>query len=235
LRRAHARGHITVGTLALRSVVAHDFAADAELDASKLTLRAVNARIFGGVHRGEWSADFTSAPPQYSGSGTLRRASLAQISSAMHDAWAIGTLDATYRVAFSGWGAGAILASADGSANFDWRDGTLTHVMLAPDRHEMPAALRFADFRGRLALSDGRFTISTARIRQAGGSIYQVSGTATFDRILSLKLTAAGSPPYRLEGTLAMPHVLYGRALDEAAPAAGTLSQVAAPEPKNPE
>jgi len=61
-------------------------------------------------------------------------------------------------------------------------------------------------FVGHLLFSDGKFEIQEGKL-ETPDSIYQVSGTASLDRILDVKLARDGAPAFSITGVLAEPHV----------------------------
>jgi hypothetical protein len=199
----------------MRSLTAHNLSAQLQLASGVLEITNLRAQMFSGTVRGNWHLDFTGAKPVYSGSGYVDRLSLAHISAAMHDDWATGTLSGTYDLRLAGWSAGDLLNTATGTADFEWRDGALTHVTLtAPAANADAAGLRFVEFNGHAALQNGRLQLSQSKF-QTGERIYQISGTASFDRSLALTLSDSSAArahtvpavQYRIGGTLAAPLV----------------------------
>jgi hypothetical protein len=158
--------------------------------------------VLGGKHVGEWEADFTAKPPEYSGSGTLERVSLDQLSASMNDDWITGSATATYRVKTSGLDAAELFASAVSTLNFDARDGVLQHIALA----DGTGPLQMRHLAALLSLQDGKFDIQEGKLDTPTG-IFQVSGTASLTRVLNLKLTHEGAPGFNVTGTLTEPHV----------------------------
>ena len=116
-----------------------------------------------GHHSGTWTADFTVAPPTYSGAGSMTRVSMAQLATLMHDNWAAGAVDAQYSLAMRGLDPASLRDSATGSADFTWNDGSLRHVVL--DGRGAPLA--FSNFIGKVALENGTFTLLTASCNRA--------------------------------------------------------------------
>jgi hypothetical protein len=156
----------------------------------------------GGRHLGEWRADFTTKSPEYSGSGTLEQVSLGQLADLMQDSWITGTAGATYDLTLSGLSLPELLSSANASLQVDARDGSLPHVALATGN----GPLHIHRFAGHLLLSEGKFKIQEGKL-ETPASIFQVSGTASLDRILDLKFAREGAPGLSITGTLAEPHV----------------------------
>ena len=160
------------------------------------------ADILAGRHNGTWTADFTVAPPTYSGAGSITRVSMAQLATLMHDNWAAGVVDAQYSLAMHGLDRASLRDSATGAADFIWSDGSLRHVVL--DGRGAPLA--FSNFVGKVALANGAFTLADCKL-QSGGASYTVNGTASYDRSLALRLERAGGRSYAISGPLDKPRV----------------------------
>jgi hypothetical protein len=173
-----------------------------ELDKGILRLSDLGGDVLGGKHTGEWEADFTAKPPEYSGSGTLERVALNLLSDSMNDDWITGSATATYRVKTSGLDASELFASASSTLRVDARDGVLRHVSLT----EGTGPLQMHRLAVHLSLHDGKFEIQEGRLETLAVN-YQVSGTASLTRVLNLKLTREGVPGFNITGTLNEPQV----------------------------
>jgi hypothetical protein len=163
----------------------------------------LNAEILGAKHRGEWRADFSVQPAVCSGSGRLSRIALARLAETMQDAWISGIASGSYEV--KGPCSGDFWHSAEGTLQFEVKDGTLPHLSLAGDE----APLKIARLSGEARLHGGKFEMQDATLNSASGT-FQLSGTASLKRELNLKLsrTASGvAAGYSITGTLAAPHV----------------------------
>ena len=158
--------------------------------------------ILGGQHSGDWTADFSVNPPAYSGTGTLEKVALGQLAEAMHDNWITGSGNGTYVATTQGWSKAELLANADASLQVDARDGSLPHLALTGET----SPLRLSRFAGRLLLRDGRLEIVQGKL-QTAASIYHLSGTASFSRVLDIKLTRDGAHGFNITGTLTQPRV----------------------------
>jgi AsmA-like C-terminal region len=130
--------------------------------------------------------------------------SLAQLSDAMNDDWITGTAKADYQV--KGICGTNFWQSADGSLQFDIRDGTLPHVSLAEDQ----GPLRIVRLSGQARLHETKIDVTDATLNDSVAA-FKLSGTASLNRVLDLKLapvpTAAGTR-YAITGTLAEPRVV---------------------------
>ena len=174
-----------------------------ELKNGVLRLYDLRADILGGKHTGEWKADFTSKPPHYSGSGTLERVALGQLADAMNDSWIVGSANGTYRASASGLTAAELFASAVGTLEVQAWAGALPHIILS----ENDTPLQIRGLTTRLVLRNAKFEVENGKLQAADGN-YQVSGTASFGRVLNLKLTREGAPGFDITGTLSAPRVL---------------------------
>jgi len=186
----------------VRRVVGDRVSADVELDKGRLRLSDLRGDVLGGRHVGEWEADFAAKPPAYSGTGTLERIALSQLSESMKDDWVTGSATAAYRVKASGLDAAELFASATGTVKVDARDGLLRHIALG----EGAAPLQMNRLAAHLSLQDGKFKIQEGKLETTMGS-FQVSGTASLARVVNLKLTREGVPGFNIKGTLMEPHV----------------------------
>jgi hypothetical protein len=204
----------------IRDVVAEGVSAAIELDHGTVTASDLRADLLGGKHRGDLRADFTSAIPVYSGSGTLTGISLGQLADAMHDAWISGTGSGSYQIKATGKTAPELWQSAEGSLHFDLRDGTLPHVALTSDS----GPLQIGRWQGSALLQNGTIEIEKSSLLSSAAA-YEVSGTASLGQELDFKVSAeakstAGALVYAITGTVAEPRVAV-------IPAAETQAQLA--------
>ncbi len=202
LLTVHAIGKVSANRVVVRKLVAGRVSANAELIAGMLRLQDLRGEVLGGKHVGEWQADFTAKPPEYSGTGTLERVALDQLANTMNDDWITGSASATYEVSTSGLETSDLFASATGTLNIKAQNGVLRHLALA----EGSGPLQMHRLAARLFLHDGQFEIQGGKL-ETPAETYQVSGTASLTRILNLKLTRQGAPGYNITGTLLEPHV----------------------------
>ncbi len=198
----HAAGKLTANRVVLHKLIANRVSANVELNKGKLQLSDLRGDVLGGRHTGEWEADFTAKPPQYSGSGTLERIALSQLSESMNDDWITGSATASYRAKTSGLDAAELFASATSTVIVEARDGLLQHIALG----EGAAPLQMHRLTTRVSLQDGKFEIQEGKLETAAGA-YQISGTASLTRVVNLKLTHEGAPGFNITGTLMEPHV----------------------------
>jgi hypothetical protein len=196
-------GSISANRLLLGRVTASHLTADLTVEESKVQLSHVRAALWGGQHNGEWQLDFSGRQPIYSGAGTLDRAALAQLSTAMGDDWASGGVSLRYHMKAAGWTKTDLGASLVSAADFDVRDAVLRHITLAAGAKP----LRARRFTGQLALKDGEFTLHAGKLLALDG-IYQVSGTALVDSKLNIKLVRDSAHAFDITGTLGAPRVV---------------------------
>jgi hypothetical protein len=209
LASVHAVGRLSAVRVVIHNLVASRVSADVELEQGQLQLKNLRGEILGGRHTGDWTADFTATPPIFSGNGMLERVALGQLVEAMHDGWITGTANVTYRGNTLGWGKTELLSSATASLQVEARDGSLPHLMLAGEG----GPLRVNRLVGRLRLRNGKFEIEEGKL-QTPSSIYQLSGTASLDRVLDIKLARDGARGFNVTGTLTQPHVVMNTAAE---------------------
>jgi uncharacterized protein involved in outer membrane biogenesis len=217
LPKLNAVGSITAARLEMKTLVAKRATGNVLLEGGVLTVSNLRAEVLGGWTTGEFRADFTGAQPAYSLSGSLQQGSMAAVAALMRDEWATGKANATYRITASGWDAKQIRASAAGAVNFDWRDGRLAHVALSG----LSGPLQIRQFRGEVAIEGGQISFRPSKMETPGG-IYVVSGTASLDRKLGLRLMRGKSEGFEITGTVEEPKV---------APATLPTTQAAAMKP----
>jgi hypothetical protein len=211
LGNLRASGKISADRLRIHDLVAERVSASLELEHGKLRISELCGDLLGGKHRGDWQADFTTASPLYTGSGTLTGVSLRQMAAAMHDPWISGTAEGTYQLTASGADAAAFWESAEGGMRFDLRDGVLSHISLASDEGPM----QVGRWQGRALLRAGKIEIEKGKLISSAGA-YEISGAASLGRMLDFKLARdaevkparAGSLVYSITGTVAEPRVV---------------------------
>jgi hypothetical protein len=209
LENLHASGKVTAAHLLIHDIVASRVSASLDLERGKLRISDVRADLLGGKHRGDWHADFTGGPPVYAGSGTFTGTSLEQVADAMHDPWISGTASGTYQLTASGADSAGFWQSAEGELQFDVHDGILSHISLAND--EEP--LQVDHWESYARLRHRTIDIEKGTMASPSGA-YEISGSASLERLLDLKLTRsadvkAGAPSlvYSVTGTVAEPRI----------------------------
>jgi hypothetical protein len=192
-----AADRVQIGRLEARHVTAN-----VELKNDRLKLSELQGDVLGGRHTGEWKADFTAKPPQYSGSGTFKSITLAQLAEVMKDNWIAGMATASYRATISGLTGKELLASATGALQIDASGGVFPHIVLT----EGAAPLEMRCLTARATLRDGKFDIQPGTLETSAG-IFHLSGSAALTQNLDLKLTRETAPGFSITGTLTEPHV----------------------------
>jgi hypothetical protein len=190
-------------------VVASRVSASLDLEHAKLKISDLRADLLGGKYRGNWHADFAAGPPVYAGSGMVSGISLQEIADAMHDPWISGTATGNYQITAAGADATAFWQSAEGELQFDLRDGVLSHIALESDAEP----LQVARWQGYARMRAGKIEIDKGKLISSVKP-YEISGTASLNRLLDLKLTrgpdakvGTGSLVYSITGTVAEPRV----------------------------
>ncbi|HKF03173.1 MAG TPA: AsmA family protein [Candidatus Sulfotelmatobacter sp.] len=203
LARLHASGHVTANRFVIHGVTASVVSADIDLDAGKMRVSNLEGDLFGGKHRGKWQADFTASPWICKGVGTLSGVSLDEIATQMGDDWIAGTASGSYNI--TGPCTPKFWQSAEGVLQADVRNGALPHVLLDQD-----SELQIMRLTGEARLADGKLVLRSATLDSPIGN-YAISGTASLQRDLDLKMTRtqaeAARSGYEITGTIAKPQV----------------------------
>ena len=164
----------------------------------------MDADLLGGKHRGRWQADFGVKPALCRGGGNLTGVSLGSISRLMKDEWVEGSAGADYEI--QGPCAADFWRSAEGTLQVDVADGSLPHVLLG----DSAKTLKIRKFTAQAQLHAGTIEVSEGELDSPEGT-YEVSGTATLNREIDLKMArvpaGSGASSYTITGTLAEPHV----------------------------
>lgn len=200
LARVSASGTLNIGQLRARDATFNNVNADASLAAGVLTMNNVTGTVFEGKLKGRMQADFGAAPARFDASGSLENASVAALAGPTRNRSTEGTLRTDFVISASGLSAAALSKSASGTFRFDWRGGTLA------GSEDRSTPMRVGDFHGTASLRNAQFTFTDSKMN-AGGRIYQVSGSATLDRHLALTLLRSDAPAYQITGTLDKPQV----------------------------
>jgi hypothetical protein len=204
LASVRASGQVSADHLQMQSLAATRVSAKVTLDGGKLGISELSGDFLGGKHRGEWQADFSGKPAVCSGSGSLTGVSLALLADAMKDGWIAGTASATYEV--KGPCPAEFWTLAEGTMQFEMKDGALPHVALSEDAE----GLKVTRLAGQARLQAGEIAMKDARLDSPGGK-FLVSGSASLKGELDFRLakvpagaTAAG---YTVTGTVGEPRV----------------------------
>lgn len=202
LPNVSAVGKLSVSRLEVKTLTASRASGDVHLQGGVLTVAKLRAQVLGGSTSGELRADFTGAAPAYTIRGNLQHASVASIAALTRDAWATGRVGGDYSITATGWNVDELRDSAAGSASFDWREGNLAHLVLDDTR----APLKIRHYQGEAALADGEITFKPGKMETTSG-IYVVSGTASLERELGLRLTRGKTDAYEVTGTVENPRI----------------------------
>jgi len=197
-----AVGRLSANRVVVRKLVGSRVSASVELNKGRLRVSDLRADVLGGKHVGEWEADFTTKPPAYNGKGTIENVVLNQLSESMNDDWITGSATATYHVKTSGLDAAELFASTISTWKIEARDGLLRHVALSDSR----GPLLIHRLSLQVAMHDGKFEIEDGKL-DSSSNIYRVSGTASLNRVLNIKLMREGAQGFNITGTLMEPHV----------------------------
>jgi hypothetical protein len=199
-----ATGRLTADRLRVQDFEASHVSGDISLERGKLQVSELKADFLGGKHRGEWRADFGGKPAVCSGSGSLTGISLTRLAETMKDPWITGTANTTYEL--KGTCPAAFWTSADGTLQFEVRDGVLPHISLP----EVSGPLKVARFAGKARIAAGKIEAIDTKLDSASGK-FVVSGTASLKQDLDLKLARStnGIPVagFAITGTPVAPRI----------------------------
>jgi hypothetical protein len=198
LSKANATGSITIDKLMLGRAVCTHFAADVALKNFRLSLTGVRGTLLDGTAAGAIKADFAVSPPSYSGMGSFDGVSLGTLVGLTNTQWASGSGSAHYEFTTSGSNFSDILSKADLKASFVIEDAVFPHVVLS----ENSDSLHVSSFSGEIALKNEELSFDNAKLLSDSG-VYALSGTASLDGALKLKMTGENTSSYSLSGTLA--------------------------------
>jgi hypothetical protein len=199
-----ASGRVTADRLQVQNLAATRVSASVSLDRGKVRVSELNADLLGGKHRGQWQADFGGTSAMCSGSGSLAGISLARLADTMKDPWIAGEANGSYEV--KGECPADFWNAAEGTLEFEIKDGTLHHISLAEDA----GALKVSRFLGKAHLEAGTLELGDAELDSPSGQ-FDVSGSASLNRDLDLKLArtpASTTAGYTVTGTLSAPRVV---------------------------
>jgi uncharacterized protein involved in outer membrane biogenesis len=200
LTKIYAVGRVSAKQITFDKLVGAKFYADFRLNHGDLLVSNVRAAVLGGTHEGQWRADFTGATPVYTGSGTANRLNAAQFASLGKAAIGTGNVSGRYELKMSGWNAGELAKSAEGTADFDWSGATIRAFAVSGR-----GPTKVNDFSGKLVLKDGVLAFNESKMTAANG-IYFVTGTAEPEK-LALEIKSDTAAGYRITGSLRAPAV----------------------------
>jgi hypothetical protein len=204
LSSVRASGRITADRFQIHNLTATHLSANLAVNQGMLSMSNVAADFSGGTYRGTWETDFRQTPAVSTSSGKLQGIVLASLPPATRNGDITGTATASYELKGSGRSAADFWQSADGTVRFDLSEGVLAHISLEPDE----GALKITHLSGEARLQNGKIELRDAMLDSADGK-FQVSGTASLERQLDLRLntTGAATRGYAVTGTLSDPQV----------------------------
>jgi hypothetical protein len=147
----------------------------------------------------------------YSGGGIVNGISLGRLADSVNDGWIVGTSSGSYRLKSAGTSSAEFWRSAEGTIEFDIRDGLLPHISLSNDA----GPIRMRQLEGQARLHEGKLEIKETRLSSPDG-IFELSGTVSLTRELDLRLTRSpmispltvAARAYSITGTAAKPQVM---------------------------
>lgn len=200
LRSLRAGGNLQVGRFAFKKSAATHLSARVELNAAKISLIGLQAQIFDGKVRGDWTIDASSQPLRYEATGTLQAFSLGEASALTNDGWITGTADGQYAFTSPGATITELAGHAEGELQFSMQNGTLKNVSLPGGIKPFPVHR----FSGTLTAKKGSWTLRSGKLESRDG-IYQVSGSVSPSGVLDLVFVRGDDQKWKLSGTLSKP------------------------------
>jgi hypothetical protein len=203
------KGTLSVGQLTVAQLPLEKCTTQIEIGEHTLLVSYIAAKLGGGLADGEWRADWTSATPRYSGSGTLAGVALDRLGTPNQEtsnlellaSWVAGKADVKYSFHFEGKNPQEMLSSAAGRADFTVGIGNSRSLLL-----EASKPLKFQSLQGAVELEKQTLKVLPSKFR-AENRIYEVSGTVTLaDRQAKLKVSNAGSR-WEITGALEQPQI----------------------------
>lgn len=202
LSTLRASGRLTANRLLIHQLAATHVSTDVTLEEGKLHLSNLRADLLGGTHQGEWTANFTTQPPSYTGTGTVYEGDLDTLADTMNDGWITGTASAAYDVSAKGDTLAQLLVSATGNLDVSAHDGGLPHILLTAGT----VPLSIERFSGRFVIRAGKLELADGKLLSSGGA-YAVTGSASLTNSLDLNLIRNSGRGFNISGSLAEPHV----------------------------
>ncbi|WP_263359126.1 AsmA family protein [Acidicapsa ligni] len=135
---------LLLGALAVHKPILQLQVNDDDIDVSHW-----EAEILGGSGSGTAHFQLSDNKPQYTLEGNFARVNPAALGAFFANHWAGGAIEGSSKLEFSGLTDKDISASAKGTAQFQWKSGTLTPGPAAQPLH-------FDDWTGELKIADGK-------------------------------------------------------------------------------
>jgi hypothetical protein len=201
LSRLQAIGQLSADKITIHKLIGTDFLANVDITPGQLQFSNVHAKLLGGRHAGSATIGFVSGVPTIHAEGSLDRMALDQIAGVTGDHWITGSASAAYQFSGSGKSIATILASGNADLKLVAQDCTLPTVALTE-----AGPLRIEKFSGDLLFSNGRFQFKQGSFTAPEGR-YEINGTVSLNKNLSLKLVRSDGPEYSINGTLAEPRI----------------------------
>ena len=200
--RLQAFGRVSARRFSVGPLVTAHTSVDFQLDKGTLRLQNLRADMLGGAQSSQWTVNFGSNTPTYSGTGNVTNIHVAQLAALGKRSWGTGILSGQFEIVFSGWTQNDIEDSAKGSASLDWRNGVLRTVAL--NGH---SPLHFTHFVARVEYESGKLRVMDSRM-QAGPVVYFVSGTASAGHELEMQFQREHGPAYKVTGPVQKPQIV---------------------------
>lgn len=200
-----ANGSIAAQLLTIRKFQAKNVAAQLQVADGKVLVRHWTGDFLGGRHDGESAFDFSAARPAITATGSLQHAQMERMDDTLDQQVGTGLFDLDYRLTMSGISLDQLAASASGSGQFAWHDGTMPTVR-AEGEHSPP--LGFSAWTGHFTLAQERIALENTKMTSTSG-VREVSGEISFSRQWNLKFVRANGSGFVASGSLGNPTILY--------------------------
>lgn len=202
LLELEAIGTVNANHLLMKSLTANKVTALLEVKRGVVALRNVQGEFLGGHYSGEWSANFTGADPEYTGTGTLEGLGLAQLNSLMRTTVGTGVITrARLKLKLAGSDASTLRRTATGQLSFNWTNGS---ILAGVDSGKVPP-LVFSSWLASSEIAGQKISLTSGSLRTSSG-LYTTTGTASFARDLDLRLVSS-TQVLSITGTLEAPVV----------------------------
>lgn len=198
-------GTVTAQHLAIGKFQARNVTAQLESSDGKLLVHHCDADLFGGKHDGEWAFDFSGPRPAITGTGSIQRGQMGEVSTALDDQIGTGNFDLQYRLTMNGRDLEQLATSAEGSGAFSWKNGLIETI---PSDSTHLTALSFNNWSGHFTIEKRRISLDGTKMVSTSG-VREVSGEVSFAREWNLRFLRANGSSFVATGNITNPVISY--------------------------
>jgi AsmA family/AsmA-like C-terminal region len=205
-----ASGTLSVATLKVGQLPVEKFIAHVEVGDHVMLINHINAKMANGTTQGEWRVDWHASPTRYTGAGSINGVSLEDVPlpssiSSLLGSWVSGRTNLNYALDLSGSNGPAMLASAQGHAEFAVPSGVSRALMLQEGR-----PTRFQALQGKCEINHQVLELLPSKFK-AENRIYEISGTISLaDKQANLRVTNS-TAQWHISGGLNSPDIASQR------------------------